>query len=71
MNMKNSTVLLWWFLYNLVGTLAVIAIAFFGGFFGAMLGLPDLVGMFIGITGVSVSNFFIYKWSVKQIINAD
>jgi len=30
-----------------------------------------LVGMFIGITGVSVSNFFIYKWSVKQIINAD
>ena len=42
--METKKVLLWWFLYNLFGTLAGAGIGlvggFFGGFFAAILGSP-------------------------------
>ena len=80
--MQNSTVLLWWFLYNLFGVIAVFVVGAFMGFVASVLGLPErrytvrshenysLIGAVIGITGAFVVNFFIYKWSVEQIIKS-
>ena len=73
--METKKVLLWWFLYNIVGALAGAGIGlvggFIGGFFAAILGLPEgfeaLMMIFI-IVGALISNFFVFKWAVRKII---
>ena len=74
--MERQKVLLWWFLYNVVGTLAGTCIGFIGGVFGGFFGtMFDLTGdsfatsvlIFI-VTGALISNFFIFKWAVNKII---
>ena len=67
--MKNSTVLLWWFLYQVVGILAALAIGFAGGLTFGLLGLPETAGRILVGAGALVANFFTYKWSVNKIIN--
>ena len=72
--METKKVLLWWFLYNVVGTLAGASVGlvggFIGGFFAAILGLPEgfeaLMMIFI-IVGALISNFFVFKWAVAKI----
>ena len=66
--MKNSTVLLWWFLYMLVG-----AVAGFGGSFVAalvlgMIGVPELLAMVIILPLMIYINFVVYRWTVGKII---
>ena len=66
--MKNSTVLLWWFLYMLVG-----AVAGFGGSFVAalvlgMIGVPELLAMVIILPLMIFINFVVYRWTVGKII---
>ena len=75
--METKKVLGWWFLYNLVGDLAGAGIGFIGGFIGgfiaAILGLPEGFQASIMITvvlGAIVANFFIFKWSVRKIIES-
>ena len=68
--MKNSTVLLWWFLYQLVGILAAVGFGFVGGLIFGILGLPELLAMPIILIGALTTNFFVYKWSVKKITEA-
>ena len=69
--MKNSTVLLWWFLYQLVGVLSAGGFGFVGGLIFGMLGLPELLAMpIILIIVVLTTNFFVYKWSVNKLINS-
>jgi len=68
--MKNSTILLWWFLYMLVG-----AVAGFGGSFVAalvlgMIGVPELLAMVIIIPLMIYINFVVYRWSVNKIIES-
>jgi len=68
--MKNSTVLLWWFLYMLVG-----AVAGFGGSFVAalvlgMIGVPELLAMVIIIPLMIYINFVVYRWSVNKIVES-
>ena len=68
--MKNSTILLWWFLYMLVG-----AVAGFGGSFVAalvlgMIGVPELLAMVITIPLMIYINFVVYRWSVNKIIES-
>jgi len=65
--MKNSTVLLWWFLYQLVGILAAGGFGFVGGFIFGMFGLPELLAMPIILIGVLTTNFFVYRWSVNKL----
>ena len=78
-SMKNSTVLLWWFMYILVGILAGM---------GAGIAVPYAVGTVIGMIGgipehlvgiiafaillpfLIFVNFLVYKWSVQKIIHA-
>jgi len=67
--MKNSTVLLWWFLYQLVGILAAGGFGFVGGLIFGMLGLPEIAAMPVIIIGALTVNFFVFKWSVKKIID--
>ena len=67
--MKNSTVLLWWFLYQLVGILAASGIGFVTGLIAGIIGLPELLAMPIILISALTVNFFVYKWSVNKIIN--
>ena len=63
--MKNSTVLLWWFLYQLVGILAGAGIGLIAG----IAGMPETVATLFIIIGAFTANFFVYRWSVKKIID--
>ena len=68
--MKNSTVLLWWFLYQVVGILAAMGIGFVTGLIAGIIGLPELLAMPIILVGALTTNFFVYKWSVKKIMES-
>ena len=68
--MKNSTVLLWWFLYMLVGTLAAMGGGFVFGLISGILGLPELPMMVILFPLLFYINFVVYRWSVNKIIAA-
>ena len=68
--MKNSTVLLWWFLYQLVGILAAGGFGFVGGLIFGMLGLPELLAMPIILIGALTTNFFVFKWAVNKLNDA-
>ena len=68
--MKNSTVLLWWFLYQVVGILAAMGFGFVGGLTFGLLGLPETPGMILVGVGALAVNFFVYKWSVNKIMNS-
>ena len=68
--MKNSTVLLWWFLYMLGGTLAAMGGGFVFGLISGILGLPELPMMVILFTLLFYINFVVYRWSVNKIIAA-
>jgi len=74
--MENKKVLLWWFLYNLLGALAGAGIGlvggFFGGFFAAILGSPagfEILMMITIVIGALISNFFVFKWEVGKILD--
>lgn len=71
----TKKILLWWFLYNVVGTLAGAGVGlvggFVGGFFAAILGAPEgfeALIMIPIIIGALISNFFVFKWAVNKII---
>ena len=68
--MKNSTVLLWWFLYQLVGALSAGAIGFVTGLIAGIIGLPELLAMPIILIVALTTNFFVFKWSVNKLINS-
>ena len=68
--MKNSTVLLWWFLYMVVGTLAAMGGGFVFGLVSGMLSLPELPMMVIMFPILFYINFIVYRWSVKKLIAA-
>jgi hypothetical protein len=68
--MKNSTVLLWWFLYQVVGILAAMGIGFVTGLIAGIFGLPEIFAMPVVLIGALSTNFFVYKWSVKKIAEA-
>ena len=68
--MKNSTVLLWWFLYQVVGILAAMIVGFAGGLTFALLGLPETPGMILVGVGALAVNFFVFKWSVNKILES-
>lgn len=65
--MKNSTILLWWFLYQLVGMLAAVAFGFVGGLIFGMLGLPELLAMPVILIGALTTNFFVFKWATGKM----
>ena len=74
--METKKVLLWWFLYNVVGTLAGAGVGlvggFVGGFFAAILGLPEgfeILMMIAIVIGALISNFFVFKWAVGKILD--
>ena len=69
--MKNSKVLLWWFLYQLVGILAAMGFGFVGGFIFGMFGLPELLAMPIIVVGTLTTNFFVFRWAVKKLVAHD
>ncbi len=73
--METKKVLLWWFLYNIVGTLAGAGVGlvggFIGGFFAGMLGAPEGFQVLIlapVVIGALICNFFVFKWAVGKII---
>ena len=66
--MKNSTVLLWWFLYQLVGILAAMGLGFVSGLIAGIVGLPEIFAMPIILIGALGTNFFVYRWSVNKLI---
>ena len=66
--MKNSTVLLWWFLYMLVGTVAAFGVSFVAGIVLGMVGVSELVAMVILIPLLIYINFVVFRWSVGKII---
>jgi len=66
--MKNSTVLLWWFLYMLVGAVAAFGGSFVAGIVLGMVGVSELVAMVILIPLLIYINFVVYRWSVNKII---
>jgi len=68
--MKNSTVLLWWFLYMLVGAVAAFGGSFVAGIVLGMIGVPELVAMVILIPLLIYINFVVYRWSVNKIIES-
>jgi len=68
--MKNSTVLLWWFLYQVVGILAAMGIGFVTGLIAGIIGLPELLAMPIILVGALTTNFFVYKWSVNKLCDS-
>ena len=68
--MKNSTVLLWWFLYQLVGALSAGAIGVVTGLIAGIIGLPELLAMPIILIVALTTNFFVFKWSVNKLINS-
>jgi len=65
--MKNSTVLLWWFLYQLVGILAAGVIGFVSGLIAGIAGLPEILAMPVILVGALTTNFFVYRWSVNKL----
>mgnify|MGYP005995022025 CR=1 FL=1 len=68
--MKNSTVLLWWFLYMLVGAVAAFGGSFVAGIVLGMVGVSELVAMVILIPLLIYINFVVYRWSVNKIIES-
>ena len=77
--MKNSTVLLWWFMYILVGILAgmgggIAGTAALGIVIGMIGGIPEplagIIGSVILLPFLIFVNFLVYKWSVQKIIAA-
>ena len=66
--MKNSTVLLWWFLYMLVGAVAAFGGSFVAGIVLGMIGVPELLAMVIILPLMIYINFVVYRWSVSKII---
>ena len=66
--MKNSTVLLWWFLYMLVGAVAGFGGSFVAGIVLGMIGVPELLAMVIILPLMIYINFVVYRWSVNKII---
>ncbi len=74
--MENKKVLLWWFLYNLVGALAGAAVGFIGGLTGGIIaavsGAPEGFEALIlvpVIIGALICNFFVFKWAVGKILD--
>ncbi|MDB4665023.1 hypothetical protein OAE97_01600 [Verrucomicrobia bacterium] len=74
--MENKKVLLWWFLYNLVGALAGAGVGFIGGLIGGIisvtLGDPEGFEALIlvpVIIGALICNFFVFKWAVGKILD--
>ena len=65
--MKNSTVLLWWFLYQLVGMLSAGVIGFVSGFIAGFVGLPEIFAMPVILVGALTTNFFAFRWSVNKL----
>ena len=68
--MKNSTVLLWWFLYMLVGAVAGFGGSFVAGIVLGMIGVPELVAMVIILPLMIYINFVVYRWSVNKIVES-
>lgn len=68
--MKNSTVLLWWFLYQVVGVLAAMGIGFVTGLIAGILGLPEIFAMPVVLIGALTTNFFVFRWSVNKIMDS-
>ena len=77
--MKNSTVLLWWFMYILVGILAgmgagIVVPYAVGTVIGMIGGIPEplagIIGYVILLPFLIFVNFLVYKWSVQKIIDA-
>jgi len=68
--MKNSTVLLWWFLYMVVGTLAAMGGGFVFGLVSGMLSLPETPMLVIMFPVLFYINFIVYRWSVNKLIAA-
>jgi len=68
--MKNSTVLLWWFLYQVVGILAAMGIGFITGLIAGILGLPEIFAMPVVLIGALTTNFFVFRWSVNKIMDS-
>jgi len=66
--MKNSTVLLWWFLYMLVGAVAGFGGSFVAGIVLGMIGVPELLAMVIILPLMIYINFVVFRWSVGKII---
>jgi hypothetical protein len=66
--MKNSTVLLWWFLYMLVGAVAGFGGSFVAGIVLGMIGVPELLAMVILLPLLIYINFVVYRWTVGKII---
>ena len=66
--MKNSTVLLWWFLYMLVGAVAGFGGSFVSALVLGMIGVPELLAMVIILPLMAFINFLVFKWSVSKII---
>jgi hypothetical protein len=66
--MKNSIVLLWWFLYMLVGAVAGFGGSFVAGIVLGMIGVPELVAMVIILPLMIYINFVVFRWSVGKII---
>ena len=66
--MKNSTVLLWWFLYMLVGAVAGFGASFVSALVLGMIGVPELLAMVIIIPLMIYINFVVFRWSVGKII---
>jgi hypothetical protein len=74
--MGNKKVLLWWFLYNIVGALAGAGVGFIGGLIGGVmsviLGDPEgfeILIMVPIVIGALISNFFVFKWAVGKILD--
>ena len=66
--MKNSIVLLWWFLYMLVGAVAGFGGSFVSALVLGMIGVPELLAMVIILPLMIYINFVVYRWSVNKII---
>lgn len=68
--MKNSTVLLWWFIYQVVGILAAMGIGFVTGLIAGIVGLPEIFAMPVVLIGALTTNFFVFRWSVNKIMDS-
>jgi hypothetical protein len=66
--MKNSTVLLWWFLYMLVGAVAGFGGSFVSALVLGMIGVSELLAMVIILPLMIYINFVVYRWTVSKII---
>ena len=73
--METKKILLWWVAYNIVGALVGAAVGFIGGLIGGItsviLGDPEgfeILIMVPIVIGALISNFFVFKWAVRKII---